>query len=42
MIFINELTNDDIDLNKSKRDLKTLSLKLNVMTTTTTEGKLRD
>ena len=42
MIFFDELTNDVIDLDKSKRDLKTLSLKLNVMTTTTTEGKLRD
>ena len=41
MIYVSELKNDFIDLYKSKRDLKTLSLKLNVMTTTT-EGKLRD
>ena len=42
MIYVDKLMKDVIDLDKSKRDLKTLSLKLNVMTTTTTEGKLRD
>ena len=42
MIYVDKVTNDVIVLDKSKIDLKPLSLKLNVMTTTTTEGKLRD